>query len=129
MYIETKHPTFTNSLPQVRHPATAPHAQHSLTAQTARRPASCLHPAPSPSPPGLLAVLCFAGQVRAAQTSLEAIVLSALSAAGYPLAATLNSAEWLAAPVFLQSFEVGSLKAMARHSCLPLVLLLGEWDG
>ncbi|KXZ56760.1 hypothetical protein GPECTOR_1g685 [Gonium pectorale] len=52
--------------------------------------------------------------VRSANTSLEAILLDALAAAGWDLTAPLGSEAWRARPLFLQSFEATSLRATAR---------------
>ncbi|EFJ52138.1 hypothetical protein VOLCADRAFT_33032, partial [Volvox carteri f. nagariensis] len=78
IYPETKHPSWTNSLP------------------------------------------C----VRAANTTLEDILLAALSAAGF--GAPLGSEAWARRPVFLQSFEASSLRYLAARTCAPTVLLLGD---
>ncbi|GLC38973.1 hypothetical protein PLESTM_000801600, partial [Pleodorina starrii] len=83
IYPETKHPSWTNSLPAV----------------------------------------------RAANTSLEDILLAALAEAGFGAGAPLGSEAWRRRPVFLQSFEAGSLRYLAAASCAPTVLLLGDWEG
>ncbi|KXZ56753.1 hypothetical protein GPECTOR_1g679 [Gonium pectorale] len=67
--------------------------------------------------------------VRSANTSLEAILLDALAAAGWDMTAPLGSEAWRARPLFLQSFEVTSLRAMAARTRAPMVLLLGDWEG
>ncbi|KAG2448316.1 hypothetical protein HYH02_006900 [Chlamydomonas schloesseri] len=64
--------------------------------------------------------------VRAANTTLEDILLGALAAAGFDSA--LGSPGWRQRPVFLQSFEAASLRYMARRSCAPGILLLGDWE-
>ncbi|GIL73020.1 hypothetical protein Vretimale_4661 [Volvox reticuliferus] len=81
IYPETKHPTWTNSLPTL----------------------------------------------RAANTSLEDILLGALTAAGF--GAPLYSDAWTQRPIFLQSFEASSLRYLAARTCAPMVLLLGDWEG
>ncbi|KAG2442547.1 hypothetical protein HXX76_002633 [Chlamydomonas incerta] len=64
--------------------------------------------------------------VRAANTTLEDILLAALAAAGFDSA--LGSPGWRQRPVFLQSFEAASLRYMASRSCAPGILLLGDWE-
>ena len=59
---------------------------------------------------------------------MEGILLDALATYGFNLTSTLGSAAWLSKPAFLQSFEATSLKKMATRSCLPLVLLLAQWE-
>ncbi|KAI8474455.1 MAG: PLC-like phosphodiesterase [Monoraphidium minutum] len=64
-------------------------------------------------------------QVRAANTTIQAMLVAALHAAGY--GGRLDSAAWRARPAYIQSFELSSLKDMAAMTQLPLVLLLGGW--
>ncbi|GIL42946.1 hypothetical protein Vafri_771 [Volvox africanus] len=66
-------------------------------------------------------------KLRAANTSLEDILLDALTAAGF--GAPLDSEAWMRRPIFLQSFEASSLRYLATRTCAPTVLLLGDWEG
>ncbi|PNH12368.1 Glycerophosphoryl diester phosphodiesterase, partial [Tetrabaena socialis] len=65
--------------------------------------------------------------VRAANTSVEDILLAALQRAGFD--APLGSPRWMQRPVFIQSFEASSLRYMAARTCAPMVLLLGDAEG
>lgn len=60
--------------------------------------------------------------VKSANTSIEAILGTAL--AQYNYSAPMGSAAWARRPIFLQSFDLKSLKALSRLSCAPSVLLL-----
>lgn len=66
-------------------------------------------------------------QMRAANTTIEAMVLAVLQQRGYTGA--LGSTAWLQRPAFIQCFEVGALRWLAAATQLPLVLLLGGWPG
>lgn len=55
---------------------------------------------------------------------IEDLVLEAFAARGYSLAAAIDSAEWQARPVILQSFETRALEYMRAKAALPLMLLL-----
>ena len=65
--------------------------------------------------------------VAAANTTVQKILLDTLVTRGY--SGAFISPKWLAAPVFIQSFEETSLKELAAVTDLPLVLLLGGWPG
>ncbi|KAF6257834.1 glycerophosphoryl diester phosphodiesterase family protein [Scenedesmus sp. NREL 46B-D3] len=68
-------------------------------------------------------------QLWAANTTLEKLIVGALHARGYAASAPVNSAAWRAQPVFVQSFEPTSLQRLAGMTRMPLVLLMGGWDG
>lgn len=55
------------------------------------------------------------------------IVLGVLSEKGY--GGDVESETWAAQPVFIQSFEVGNLKYLSGITDIPLVQLLGGWEG
>jgi glycerophosphoryl diester phosphodiesterase len=53
-------------------------------------------------------------------------VWNVLSAKGYATSAPYNNAAWRAKPIFLQSFEINSLKRLSELSAAPLVYLLDD---
>lgn len=55
--------------------------------------------------------------LQAANTSIEALLLAALQQQGY--GGRLGSTPWLAAPVFIQCFEVGTLRALSKVRSTP----------
>jgi glycerophosphoryl diester phosphodiesterase len=63
--------------------------------------------------------------VAAANITVQQVLLDTLVTRGY--SGTFMSPEWVAAPVFIQSFEETSLKQLSEVTDLPLVLLLGGW--
>eukprot|EP00892_Ulva_mutabilis_P008511 jgi/Ulvmu1/6031/UM027_0006.1 len=67
------------------------------------------------------------GLATMADTSMEDLLLASLSARGY--SGGVASASWAAQPCFIQSFEVGNLKYLSSRTELPLVQLLGGWEG
>lgn len=68
-------------------------------------------------------------QLLAAGTTIEQLVVDALHARGYAASAPVASDAWRAQPVFIQSFEPTSLQRLAGMTCMPLVLLMGGWEG
>jgi glycerophosphoryl diester phosphodiesterase len=64
--------------------------------------------------------------MRAANTSIEQLIVSTLNAKGYARSAPYDSAAWRAKPIFLQSFEVNSLRRFADLTPTPLVYLLDK---
>ncbi|GMH40885.1 hypothetical protein BSKO_08789 [Bryopsis sp. KO-2023] len=55
------------------------------------------------------------------------IVLEVLLQKGY--GGDINSENWAKQPVFIQSFEVGNLKYLSGKTDMPLVQLMGGWEG
>jgi glycerophosphoryl diester phosphodiesterase len=68
-------------------------------------------------------------QLLAAGTTIEQLIVEALHAHGYAASTTVNSDAWRAQPVFIQSFEPTSLRRLAGMTRMPLVLLMGGWEG
>jgi glycerophosphoryl diester phosphodiesterase len=63
--------------------------------------------------------------MKAANTTMEELVADVLRAKGYATSAPFNSTAWQARPVFIQSFEVNSLRRFAEElPGAPLVYLL-----
>ena len=46
----------------------------------------------------------------------------------YGYTGPLNSKAWAKQPVFIQSFEVNNLKWLSKHTCIPLIQLLDDFD-
>jgi glycerophosphoryl diester phosphodiesterase len=68
-------------------------------------------------------------QLLAAGTTIEQLVVDALHARGYTASSPVASDAWRAQPVFIQSFEPTSLRRLAGMTHMPLVLLMGGWEG
>jgi glycerophosphoryl diester phosphodiesterase len=68
-------------------------------------------------------------QLLAANVTIEQLIVDALHARGYAASAPVSSAAWRAQPVFMQSFEPTSLRRLAGMTRMPLVLLMGGWEG
>jgi glycerophosphoryl diester phosphodiesterase len=67
--------------------------------------------------------------LRAANTTMEALIAAALHKRGYSASAPYGSERWRRQPALIQSFELSSLRRFAGLTPLPLVLLLGGWPG
>lgn len=52
--------------------------------------------------------------------------MDVLTTKGYAASAPLNSTAWSSRPIFLQSFEVNSLRRFAALTPVPLVYLLDD---
>lgn len=63
---------------------------------------------------------------RAANTTIEQLIVNTLNAKGYASSAPYDSAAWRAKPIFLQSFEVNSLRRFANLTRAPLLYLLDK---
>jgi glycerophosphoryl diester phosphodiesterase len=68
-------------------------------------------------------------QLLAANITAEQLIVDVLHARGYAASSPVNSAAWRAQPVFIQSFEPTSLQRLAAMTRMPLVLLMGGWEG
>lgn len=62
--------------------------------------------------------------MRAAHTTLEELMVQVLHSKGYATSAPYGSSAWHAQPIFIQSFEVTSLRRFAAMTPVPLALLL-----
>ncbi|WIA39867.1 hypothetical protein OEZ86_013312 [Tetradesmus obliquus] len=64
--------------------------------------------------------------LKAAGTTFEKLVVEVLKAKGYTASAPFNSTAWRARPIFLQSFEVNSLRRLSELTPVPTVYLLDD---
>jgi glycerophosphoryl diester phosphodiesterase len=64
--------------------------------------------------------------LKAANTTIEKLVVDVLNVKGYAASAPFNSTAWRARPIFLQSFEINSLKRFSKLTPVSLVYLLGD---
>lgn len=64
--------------------------------------------------------------MQAAHTTLEALMVAVLHAKGYAASAPYGSPAWQSRPIFIQSFEVTSLRRFAALTLAPLALLLDK---
>lgn len=64
--------------------------------------------------------------MQAAHTTLEALMVAVLHAKGYASSAPYGSTAWQSRPIFIQSFEVTSLRRFAAITPVPLALLLDK---
>lgn len=64
--------------------------------------------------------------MQAAHTTLEALMVAVLHAKGYAASAPYGSTAWQSRPIFIQSFEVTSLRRFAALTLAPLALLLDK---
>lgn len=67
-------------------------------------------------------------QVQAAGTTIQRMVVDLLHSRGYG-GGGFGTAEWRRRPVYVQSFEMGSIRNMHSMTAMPLVLLMGGWPG
>jgi glycerophosphoryl diester phosphodiesterase len=64
--------------------------------------------------------------LKATNTTIKELIVDVLNSKGYAASAPFNSTAWRARPIFLQSFEINSLKRLSELTPIPSVYLLDD---